>query len=178
MKIVIGRTFDKDVIDEKNNVLLTLIDEYYINPESENVLNIMKNLSKKYNEENDKIVFAYTDAQKNEPRDVVISGQIPPIVLLYTNAMPEKKKIELKYENFTLITEEEVENFLIENLLWTKKEESKEHQEKKEEKKEHIKEEIKDEKKTENKEKKNEKVNGNIDNKEEKDTKEKIQTDL
>ena len=178
LKIIIGRTFDSDVIEYKNNVLLALTNGANINEGTVRVLSIMKNLSKKYNEENDKIVFAYTDAQKNEPRDVVISGQIPPIVLLYTNAMPEKKKIELKYENFTLITEEEVENFLIENLLWTKKKESKEHQEKKEEKKEHIKEEIKDEKKTETKEKNNEKVNGNIDNKKEKDAKEKIQTDL
>ena len=176
LKVIIGRTFDSDVIEYKNNVLLALINGGDINEGTDRVLNIMKNLSTKYDEENDKIVFAYTDAQKNEPRDVVISGQIPPIVLLYTNAMPKKKKVELKYENFTLITEEEVENFLIENLKWTKKKEYKENNVYKEEKKEEIKEEKKTEKKEENqKEQNKEKVNVNMDKKEEK---EKIQTDL
>ena len=171
LKVIIGRTFDSDVIEYKNNVLLALINGGDINEGTDRVLNIMKNLSKKYDEENDKIVFAYTDAQKNEPRDVVISGQIPPIVLLYTNAMPEKKKVELKYENFTLITEEEVENFLIENLKWTKK---KEYMDKKAEKKEEIKEEkVKENKEEIKKEEKKEKVN--VDNKGNND---KIQTDL
>ena len=171
LKVIIGRTFDSDVIEYKNNVLLALINGGDINEGTDRVLNIMKNLSKKYDEENDKIVFAYTDAQKNEPRDVVISGQIPPIVLLYANAMPEKKKVELKYENFTLITEEEVENFLIENLKWTKK---KEYMDKKAEKKEEIKEEIVKENKEEiKKEEKKEKAN--VDNKGNND---KIQTDL
>ena len=171
LKVIIGRTFDSDVIEYKNNVLLALINGGDINEGTDRVLNIMKNLSKKYDEENDKIIFAYTDAQKNEPRDVVISGQIPPIVLLYTNAMPEKKKVELKYENFTLITEEEVENFLIENLKWTKK---KEYMDKKAEKKEEIKEEkVKENKEEIQKEEKKEKVN--VDNKGNND---KIQTDL
>ena len=171
LKVIIGRTFDSDVIEYKNNVLLALINGGDINEGTDRVLNIMKNLSTKYDEENDKIVFAYTDAQKNEPRDVVISGQIPPIVLLYTNAMPEKKKVELKYENFTLITEEEVENFLIENLKWTKK---KEYMDKKAEKKEEIKEEkVKENKEEIKKEEKKEKAN--VDNKGNSD---KIQTDL
>lgn len=176
LKVIIGRTFDSDVLEYKNNVLLALINGGDINEGTDRVLHIMKNLSKKYDEENDKIIFAYTDAQRNEPRDVVISGQIPPIVLLYTNAMPEKKKVELKHENFTLITEEEVENFLIENLKWTKKKEYKENKVNKEENKEEIKEEKEKEKKEEiQKEENKENVSLNKDNKGEK---EKIQTDL
>ena len=119
LKIVIGRTFDKDVIDEKNNVLLTLIDEYYINPESENVLNIMKNLSKKYNEEK-KVIFAYMDAGRNQPRDIQLEKN-PPMVLLYANAMDEKKIFHLNHTNFTEITEGEVEDFLDEKLNWGKR---------------------------------------------------------
>ena len=87
IKIVIGRTFDSDVIDNKNNVLLALINGHIYSPGTDNVLNIMRNLSKKYNEEEDKILFAYSDAQVNEPRDVELAGHIPPLVLLYTNAM-------------------------------------------------------------------------------------------
>ena len=96
----------------------------------------MRNLSKKYNEEEDKILFAYSDAQVNEPRDVELAGHIPPLVLLYTNAMEEKKKIELVHKNFTIITEEEIENFLVENLKWEKKKEYKKEEEKAEIKKE------------------------------------------
>ena len=146
LKYIIGRTFDKEVIEEKNNVILTLIDGSYLTPETEKVLDIMRNLTKKYTTEEKKIVFAYTDAAKNQPRDVELKGEMPPLVLLYTNAMSEKKVIKLNHQNFTLITEGDVEGFLTENLNW----------EKNEEKKEEIKEEIKESKKEENKEEKKE----------------------
>ena len=154
LKIIIGRTFDSDVLDNKNNVLLALTNGAIVSPATDRVLEVMQNLSKKYNEQEDKILFAYSNAQNNQPRDVVIAGQTPPIVLLYTNAMSEKKKIELQ-SNFTTITEEEVENFLMENLGWKQKKEYKEPKEKKdvkiEEKKEKKKEEKKDDKKEEDK---------------------------
>ena len=126
MKIIIGRNFDSDVIENKNNVLLALTNAGVPNPGTDNMLNIMKHLAKKYNEKDDKIVFAYSNAQKNEPRDIVISGKKPPIVLLYTNALEEKKKIEFRPSNFTNTTEEEVENFLMQNLGWKEKKEYKE----------------------------------------------------
>ena len=171
IKAVIGRTFDSDVIDNKINVLLALTNGAVKSKATDNMINIMKNLAKKYNEKEDKILFAYSDAQKNEPRDIVIAGKTPPIVLLYTNALEEKKKIELKSENFTNITEAEVENFLIENLGWKEKKE-------KEEIKVNIdgkKEEIKEEKNKENKENKKEEDKDKKD-KEEKDKK--VNTDL
>ena len=126
MKIIIGRNFDSDVIENKNNVLLALTNAGVSNPGTDNMLNIMKHLAKKYNEKDDKIVFAYSNAQKNEPRDIVISGKKPPIVLLYTNALEEKKKIEFRPSNFTNTTEDEVENFLMQNLGWKEKKEYKE----------------------------------------------------
>ena len=142
LKYIIGRTFDKEVIEEKNNVILTLIDGTYITPETQKVLDIMRNLTKKYTPEEKKIVFAYIDAAKNQPRDINLQGEMPPLVLLYTNAMPEKKVIKLNHQNFTLISEGDVEGFLTENLNW----------EKKEEKREEIKEEKKESKKEEKKE--------------------------
>ena len=173
IKIIIGRTFDSDVIDNKNNVLLALINSRGVNIGTNRVLAIMKNLSKKYDEEEDKILFAACDAQKNEPRDVVIAGHVPPIVLLYTNAMKEKKKIEFKHDNFTLVTEEEIENFLMENLGWTKKKEYKEPETTKEKKEEVKKEENKEEKKEEKKEE-----DKAINDKDKKEDNDKIQSDL
>ena len=63
----------------------------------------------------------------------------------------KKKKIELENKNFTTITEEEIENFLMENLKWEKKKEYKEKKvnektEKKEEKIENNKSEMKEQK--------------------------------
>ena len=167
VKIVIGRTFDSDVIDNKNNVLLALTNGAIVDKGTNRVIEVMQNLSRKYNEQEDKILFACTDAQKNQPRDVVIAGKRPPIVLLYTNALEEKKKIELK-SNFTSITEEEVENFLMENLGWKQKKEYKEDtintNEKKEETKEEKIEEPK-EKENKDKDKKENKDKDNEDNK-------------
>lgn len=180
LKIIIGRTFDSDVIENKNNVLLALIHGGIVSKPTDNVLGIMKNLAKKYNEKDDKILFAFIDAQTNEPRDVVIAGKKPPIVLLYTNAMEEKKKIELTSENFTTITEEEVENFLIKNLGWADKKENKENKEpqtNKDEKNE-KKEEIKVEKKSENKEEIKKEENKDKNDKDKKEDNDKKTSDL
>ena len=121
LKYVIGRTFDKDVIEEKNNVFLTLIDGSSYSPGTERVLDIMRNLTKRYPTEENKIIFAYSDAGKNQPRDIDISKESPPLVLLYTNAMSEKKVIKMNHQNYTLITEEEVEDFLVEKIKLVKK---------------------------------------------------------
>ena len=143
LKYVIGRTFDKDVIEEKNNVFLTFIDSRLYSPETDKLLDIMRNLTKKYPTEESKVVFAYSDAVKNQPRDVDINNEAPPLVVLFTNAMSEKKVIKMNQFNLTEITEEDVEDFLSEQLNWERKT-RREKKEKVEQKKEN-----KEEKKTE-----------------------------
>ena len=76
----------------------------------------MRNLTKKYNGEENNIVFAYSDIAKNQPRDLNIEEGISPIILLYTNALNEKKIIRMHHLNFTEITQQEVEDFLYEQL--------------------------------------------------------------
>ena len=99
----------------------------------------MRNLTKKYTPENKRIVFAYLDASRNQPRDIIIRDEVPPLVLLYTNAMSEKKIIKMNHHNFTEITQREVEDFLYEKLNWgerphdEKKEKAKKTEGKKEE---------------------------------------------
>jgi len=151
LKYVIGRTFDKDVIEEKNNVFLTLIDSRLYSPETDKILDIMRNLTKKYPTEESKVVFAYSDATKNQPRDVDINNEAPPLVLLFTNAMSEKKVIKMNQFNLTEITEEDVEDLLSEQLNWERKT-RREKKEKVEQKKEN-----KEEKKTTEQSKKEEK---------------------
>ena len=133
LKYIIGRTYDKDVIEEKNNVLLTLIDGSYVGPDQLRVLDIMKNLTKKYTTKEKKIIFAFFDGSRNQPRDINLQQEDPPLVILYTNAMKEKKQIRMNHKNFTIITEEEVEDFLYEKLDWGKREQNVKTKDKKEE---------------------------------------------
>ena len=122
LKYVIGRTYDKDVIEEKKNVFLTLIDGTTVSNETERVLEIMRNLTKKYENKEDKnVVFAYCDASRNQPRDIDLSHEVPPLVFLFANALSEKRVIKFNPQNFTILTEGEVEDFLYETLKWGKR---------------------------------------------------------
>ena len=85
----------------------------------------MRNLTKKYPVEKKKIIFSYIDAGKNQPRDINLENETVPLILLYTNAMEEKKIIKFSHRNFTEIREEEMEDFLSENLKWKKEEKDK-----------------------------------------------------
>ena len=134
LKYIIGRTFDNEVIGNKNNVLLTLIDGTVDNPETNKVLDIMRNLTKKYTTEEKKIEFVYMDAAKNQPRNIDLAQEIPPLVFLYTNAMDEKKMIKMN-TNFTLVTEGEFEDFLFEKLEWGERPKTEKVEEKEEAKK-------------------------------------------
>lgn len=122
VRYVIGRNYDKHVIEEKNNVLIMFIEGNMICNECDTILGIMRNLTKKYPVEEKKIIFSYIDAGKNQPRDINLENETVPLILLYTNAMEEKKIIKFAHKNFTEINEGEMEEFLSENLKWKKEE--------------------------------------------------------
>lgn len=149
VRYVIGRTYDKSVIEEKNNVLIMFIEGNIICNECDKILGIMRNLTKKYPVEEKKIIFSYIDAGKNQPRDINLENETVPLILLYTNAMEEKKIIKFAHKNFTEIKEGEMEDFLSENLKWKKEDKNKDNN--KTFKSEEIKIEIKEEKKKDEK---------------------------
>lgn len=74
------------------------------------------------------------DAAKNQPRNIDLAQEIPPLVFLYTNAMDEKKMIKMN-TNFTLVTEGEFEDFLFEKLKWGERPKTEKVEEKEEAKK-------------------------------------------
>ena len=114
IKYVVGKTFDRDVLEEKNNVFLTVIgDEDYME-EEQNFLRTLKAMSKKYEDKN--ITFAYINISKNEPRDLDIWGVPLPIGFLYTNALDKKNVIKFVPKDNKDISEKEVVNFLEKNL--------------------------------------------------------------
>jgi len=149
VRYVIGRNYDKHVIEEKNNVLIMFYEGSMICSECDKILEIMRNLTKKYPVEEKKIIFSYIDAGKNQPRDINLENETVPLVLLYTNALEEKKIIKFAHKNFTEIKEGEMEDFLSENLKWKKGD--KNNEKNKTFKSEEIKIEIKEEKKKDEK---------------------------
>ena len=120
LKYVIGRTYDKDVREEKKNVFLAVVEDDEDKDEDKQFLNILRNISYKYED----ISFAYININKNEPRDFFARNDDLPIAYLYTNAMDEKQIIKYVPKNFTDISEEEVIMFLDENIRKIKREEN------------------------------------------------------
>ena len=107
LKYVIGKSFDKDVINEKRNVFLALIEDEEKN-NNKLFLDIMRNISNKY----ENTSFAYINVNNNEPRDLPVRGEILPLGYLYTNAMDEKIIIKFEFKNINQINEKEVIIFL------------------------------------------------------------------
>jgi len=151
LKYIIGRNYDKDVIEEKNNVLINFIEENMYCPECFTLLDIMRNLTKKYTVEDKKIVFSYMDVGRNQPRGISLENETAPLFILYANTLPEKKVIKMKMDNWTEISEAHVEDFLSENLNWGLPKKVKEKPKKAEEKKEEPKKDKEDDKKEEQK---------------------------
>ncbi len=118
IRYVVGRSYDKDVIEEKKNVCILFIDEKNKNDLMKNYTEILVDLSEKYNyDENMNIVFELIDGRINEPRDIEIqSVEEFPLIYLYTNNMKEKKVIKFVPKNSGYICEDEVEKFLMDNL--------------------------------------------------------------
>ena len=147
LKYIIGRNFDKDVIEENNNVLINFIEENMYCPECYTIMDIMRNMTKKYKIEDKKIVFSYMDVGKNQPRGISLENETAPLLLLYANTLPEKKIIKMKMDNWTEISEDHIEDFLSENLNWGLPKKVKEKPKKAEEKKEEQKKDETDNKK-------------------------------
>lgn len=151
LKYIIGRNYDKDVIEEKNNILINFIEENMYCPECFTILEIMRNLTKKYKVEDKQIIFSYFDAGRNQPRGISLENETAPLLILYANTLPEKKVIKMKMDNWTEISEEYIEDFLSENLNWGLPKKVKEKPKKTEEKKEEPKKDNVDSKKEDNK---------------------------
>jgi hypothetical protein len=118
IRYVVGRSYDKDVIEEKKNVCILFIDEKNKSEKTKNYIEIMVNLTEKYSDDEDmNTVFEMIDGRTNEPRDIMIEKvEDFPLIFLYTNNMKEKKIIKFKPKNNDSVSESEVETFLIDNL--------------------------------------------------------------
>lgn len=122
LKYVIGRTFDRDVIEEKKNVFLALVEDEEDKPEDKKFIEILSNISSNYED----ICFSYINIEKNEPRDLPVRKEILPLGYLYTNAMDKKEIIKFVPKNISKLNEKEIKIFLDKNIKKIKNEENKE----------------------------------------------------
>ena len=118
LRNVVGRSYDKDVIEEQKNVCILFVDGKIESENKKKYKDILIDLSEKYSDdENMNIVFELIDGRKNEPRDIVIkSVEEFPLIYLYTNAKKEKKVIKFIPKNANSVTKIEVEDFIANNL--------------------------------------------------------------
>ena len=116
LKLVTQQTYNKEIIEQKKNVVLTLVDESVPKPENKKLLTMMKNLAKKYNPDEYNIFFYYMDISQNLPLDIDIKNEVLPITLLYKKTGNKQLIVKIEYRDFENLTEEIIEKQLYETL--------------------------------------------------------------
>ena len=112
-KIVVGRTYDRDIIRSKKNILVAFIDT--VNPCE--LCNKYLDIIKEYKKENeDKMEFALIDGAKNEARGISFKETDLPFIYFYTNGESLKSKYKYKPKDDENVTKEKLELFINEAL--------------------------------------------------------------
>ena len=114
-KIVVGRTYDKEVVYEKKNVLIAFLDKTNKCDLCNKYLEVMKEFQQS-NEYGDKIVFAVIDGSNNEARGISFKVNELPFIYFYTNGESNKSKYKYKPKDEKNISKEKLELFIKEAL--------------------------------------------------------------
>ena len=115
LKKIIGRTYDKEVINQKKNVLIAFVDMR--NELCYKYLDVMKEYKEKNeNENNNDIIYAYIDGSKNEARGISFKENELPFIYFYTNGESNKSKYKFKPKDEEKINKEHLELFIKEAL--------------------------------------------------------------
>jgi hypothetical protein len=115
---VIGRSYDKDVIENKKNVLILFYDGKKEDEIMKKYKEMMIDLSEKYiDDEKLNIVFEIIDGRVNEPRDIQFNSvEDFPLIYLYNNNIKDKKRIRFEPNDKNNTNINEIEEFIIKNL--------------------------------------------------------------
>ena len=114
---VVGRSYDKDVIENKKNVLILFYDGKKEDDQFKKYKELMIDLSEKYiDDEKMNIVFEIIDGRVNEPRDIIFNSvEDFPLIYLYNN-MKEKKRFKFEPKDKNNVNMKEIEDFIFYNL--------------------------------------------------------------
>jgi hypothetical protein len=113
-KKVIGRTYDKLVLDEKRNVLITFIDNKNKCEMCQTYLDIVAKYKEENNNEN--IVYEVIDGARNEARGFTFTESELPFIYFYTNGESIKSKYKFKPKEKENLTKERLDLFIKEAL--------------------------------------------------------------
>ena len=115
-KIILGRTYDKEIINEKKNVLIAFVDRKNQCELCNQYLDMMKQYKETLENKNS-MVFAVIDGANNEARGIQFEEKDLPFIYFYTNGEKNKAKYMFKPEDIGEdISLEKLENFVKETL--------------------------------------------------------------
>ena len=117
-KIIVGRTYDNEIVKNKKNVLITFVDRKNKCDLCNKYLEVIKEYKEKLEDKNS-LFFAVIDGANNEARGIQFDENDLPFIYLYTNG--EKNKAKYKYqpeEKGEDISVEKLEKFIIETLKY------------------------------------------------------------
>ena len=115
---VVGRSYDKDVIENKKNVLILFYDGKKEDELFKKYKELMIDLSEKYNDNEEmNIAFEIIDGRVNEPRDIVFKNvEEFPLIYLYSKNKKDKKAIRFEPKDKININIQEIEEFIFNNF--------------------------------------------------------------
>ena len=114
-KIILGRTYDKEVVNEKKNVLITFVDRKNKCDLCNEYLDVIKQYKETLENKNS-LVFAVMDGANNEARGIPFEEKDLPFIYLYTNGEKHKTKYKYNPEKKEEISVEKLDLFIKETL--------------------------------------------------------------
>ena len=115
-KIIVGRTYDNEIVRSKKNVLITFVDRKNICDLCNKYLDIVKQYREKL-EDKTKLDFAIIDGANNEGSGIKFDENDLPFIYFYTNGERNRDKYKFKPEEKSEdISLEKLETFIIETL--------------------------------------------------------------
>ena len=114
-RIVVGRTYDKEIIGSKKNILLIFTISKYSCDICAKYIEAVKEF-KETSEIKDTMTYAIINGDKNEARGISFKEEDLPFIYYYTNGEQTKSKYKFKPKEEEKITKEYLELFIKEAL--------------------------------------------------------------
>ena len=112
-KIVVGRTYDNEIIRNKKNVIITFVDKKNKCELCDTYLEVVKQYKESLGDKNNNFEFAVIDGANNDARGIQFIESDLPFIYFYTNKEKNKSKYMFKPED----KGEEISALLLEKFI-------------------------------------------------------------